>query len=84
MGTNEMDIRAGFESAGTLLKCPPRYESDIAKLRSCSRDTLRYLAHHSQIGVAGVPIRVSRDVVGVLLIGNRAGLDCSRWHAWRR
>ena len=53
MGTKEMDIRAGLESAGTLLKCPPRYESDIAKLRSCSRDTLRYLAHHSQIGVAG-------------------------------
>ena len=65
-GTDQAGLRRAIERAGISLKSPPRFERDIAILKNHATETVRYLAHNSQIPAGGTAIRVQRRATEAL------------------
>jgi hypothetical protein len=65
-GTDQAGLRRAIERAGISLKSPPRFEKDIAILKNQAKETLRYLAHNSQIPAGETAIRVRRRATEAL------------------
>lgn len=65
-GTDIAGAREALQSAGIPLKTAPRYEKDVAKLKSQTLETIRYLEHNSRIPIGGNHIRIQRAVVNAI------------------
>jgi signal recognition particle GTPase len=65
-GTDESALRAELETAGIALKATLRFEEDISRIETYTRNTIDQSAHYSRISTGALSIRVDRGVVSTL------------------